>query len=259
MHWFAVFLYLYALGTAGAMSYVPEKAIGRTFFRFHLLLIAAMVVLATILGRPFFGPAPSSSLGLCANVAAIALLVTTLLVSAVARVARAPLRPDFLLLPVSTGLMFAVFEAAGRAGINAGGLLLAVHLVTCAAVLGTALVAMILGHWYLQDATLSFEHLVGLTRWFVIACVVKLVVSAICFARQFDHFSPLVWEFDGIYLWTRLLGGGLFGLVLALMAWSCAKSKSNQSATGILYVAVMFVLVGEIMSMYLTLGKNTWL
>jgi hypothetical protein len=257
VHWFAGFLYLYALGTAGAGAVVPEKAIGRYYVKFNGLLVVGMLIAATLLGRPFFSP--RAALGLCANVAAVAMLATSLLTLTVAYVARSPLRADLLLLPVSTGLMFAVFEAVSRAGINPAGLLLAVHLLTGAAVLGTSLVAMVLGHWYLQDASLSFDHLAGLTRAFVIACVAKLVVSGLCFARQADHFWPLVWEFDGIFLWTRLLGGGFFGLVLGLMAWSCAKSKSNQSATGILYVAVMFVLVGEVTSLYLTLGKNTWL
>jgi len=44
--------------------------------------------------------------------------------------------------------------------------------------------------------------------------------------------------------------------VLGLMALSCAKRRANQSATGILYVAVVFVLIGETMSIALTLGAH---
>jgi hypothetical protein len=41
-----------------------------------------------------------------------------------------------------------------------------------------------------------------------------------------------------------------------MMSLSCAKRHANQSATGILYVAVVFVLIGETISLYLTLGTN---
>jgi ABC-type uncharacterized transport system permease subunit len=91
----------------------------------------------------------------------------------------------------------------------------------------------------------------------VIACVAKLAVSGVYFGLGFRTFWENAFEFDGIFLWTRLLGGAVGGLVLGWMAWSCAKMKSNQSATGILYVAVMFVIVGEVMSLYLTFGKRT--
>ena len=40
------------------------------------------------------------------------------------------------------------------------------------------------------------------------------------------------------------------------MAYSCAKIKANQSATGILYVATIFILIGELDSLYLTLGRG---
>jgi amino acid permease len=52
----------------------------------------------------------------------------------------------------------------------------------------------------------------------------------------------------------RLLAGVILAFVLGLMAFSCAKRKANQSATGILYVAVVFVLIGESVSMALTLA-----
>ena len=50
-------------------------------------------------------------------------------------------------------------------------------------------------------------------------------------------------------------------MTLALMILSCAKGKANQSATGILYVGVVFVLMGEVISLYLTLkpAKGLWL
>ncbi len=255
MHWFADFLYLYAFGMSGAVAFVPEKSIGRYFFKFHAILALVLIVVATLIGRPLLA-ASKSPMGTVAGIAAIAFGITVLLVVATSVSVRAPLRVELLWMPISTGVLFTVFEGIAVLGLPMG-LLLALHLITCAAMLGSSLIAMSLGHWYLNDASLSFDHLVGLTRWFVIACGAKLVVSGVYFALGFKEFWRVAFEFEGIYLWTRLLAGGAFSLVLALMAYACAKQKSNQSATGILYVAVMFVLVGEVMSLYLTLGKGT--
>ena len=40
-------------------------------------------------------------------------------------------------------------------------------------------------------------------------------------------------------------------LVLAAMALHCARQRSNQSATGILYVVVVGTFIGEITGYYL--------
>jgi hypothetical protein len=49
----------------------------------------------------------------------------------------------------------------------------------------------------------------------------------------------------------------LFGLigpvVLAYMTWETAKLRSTQSATGILYVDLFMVIVGELVAKYLLL------
>ena len=136
-------------------------------------------------------------------------------------------------------------------------LLFCAHLLSSSAVIGTALVAMILGHWYLVNAALSFDHLVKLCRALLIAVGVKFVISAIYFAIQYDVFRPVLFEFDGMMLGVRVGAGLLMVGAMSWMAYSCAKSKSNQSATGILYVVVMFSLVGELVSMYYTLNKMT--
>jgi hypothetical protein len=45
---------------------------------------------------------------------------------------------------------------------------------------------------------------------------------------------------------------GLLGpLGLAYPIWATVKIRSTQSATGILYVAVLFIMTGEFLSLYL--------
>jgi hypothetical protein len=57
---------------------------------------------------------------------------------------------------------------------------------------------------------------------------------------------------DAIYLLPlRWLVGFLAPLGLSWMAWQAARIRSTQSATGILYVVVIFCFVGELTSQLL--------
>lgn len=57
----------------------------------------------------------------------------------------------------------------------------------------------------------------------------------------------------------RFIAGIFFAIILTLMALSCARIKSNQSATGILYVIVAFVVIGEMIGCYFCREKNIYL
>jgi hypothetical protein len=48
--------------------------------------------------------------------------------------------------------------------------------------------------------------------------------------------------------------GIVLPFILAGMAWESARIRATQSATGILYVVVIFCFVGELMSLLL----NQW-
>lgn len=256
MHWFADFLFLYALGISATVPLVPEQAIGRYFYRFHSILLMALAILASIVGRPLLTWSGAAPLGQVSQLAAAAFVLALFVSSAVVYISTAPLRKDLLWMPVSTGAIFAVFEAVQRSPDLASGLLLALHLLTSAAMLGSVLVAMILGHWYLQDATLSFDHLARLSRLFLGACIAKTAVSGLLIALDWARVAPLLDRFELVFIGTRVGAGLLMALVLAWMTLTCAKSKANQSATGILYVAVVFVIIGEAMSLHLTLQKG---
>ena len=117
-----------------------------------------------------------------------------------------------------------------------------------ALVLGTALDTMVLGHWYLVQHGLSFRPLERMTLALLAILAVRTVLAGLCAWRM-----PAA-LFGGWLLMVVLLRG-LLGLVgplgLGWMVWKCVKLKSNTSATGILYVICLFVLVGEFSSAYL--------
>ncbi len=243
MHWFAAFLLLYALGTCFGVALVPVRELGRRFFAIHLLIAAALAVAGLAFARPFLGGA-GTPLGHGLAAAFVAATLAALGVSCV----RSP-NAALLWLPVALGSAWAAVEA--------GSVLPAAHLLSTAAVLGGALVAMALGHWYLNDASLSFAPLTRLCAAFLASAVAKCVVVAILLVPTWRQWwGTLTTDFDGLLVLARVGAGCLAAVVFAWMALSCARIKSNQSATGILYVAVVFSIVGEVISISSTLGKG---
>jgi hypothetical protein len=256
MSWLPMFLHLMALGTAGATAFVPSKEIGKYYFKFHATLVLVTVVTALLLGKPWAALSAGPPLARVASFLAMVFAAAVLVENVVVRAVVTTLRKDALLFPVSLGVTFTALSAFGaREGQPGQALLLSLHFLTCAAVLGTALAAMSTGHWYLSNAKLPFEILIGLTKAFVLSLVAKAAVSAVYVATRFADYRRLE-DFDLMVMGTRLLAGILMAGILGLMALSCAKRRANQSATGILYVVVVFVLIGETMSIALTLGAH---
>ena len=116
---------------------------------------------------------------------------------------------------------------------------------TAAALLGAAMTAMLLGHWYLIAPNLSITPLLRLHYALFASLAVRCLVVGFTLVAAYINRAG----FDGVtWLWLApRVGAGLAGAaVLATMAWAAARIRSTQSATGILYVVVVFVLLGEL-------------
>jgi hypothetical protein len=122
---------------------------------------------------------------------------------------------------------------------------------TSAALLGTATTAMLVGHSYLISPTLSLTPLLRLLAALFVSTLVRMAVSG----------AAGVWTVEAGWgnlnretiLWLVLRWGLGFvaPLVLGWMAREAAKIRSTQSATGILYVVVIFCFLGELTSQVL--------
>ena len=56
-----------------------------------------------------------------------------------------------------------------------------------------------------------------------------------------------------------IIGAGLLGLgVLGYMVWDCVRRRSTQSATGILYIAMIFAYFGELSAAELARTYGLW-
>jgi len=118
------------------------------------------------------------------------------------------------------------------------------------ALLGSVNLAMLLGHWYLVVRGMSIDPLKRLT----IATLAGTIMRAIVVAAAL--LVPGVWAGiairQGIFFWMRV-GWGLLGpLALYPMVWGTVKIRSTMAATGILYVDVVAVVIGELLGGWLS-------
>jgi hypothetical protein len=124
--------------------------------------------------------------------------------------------------------------------------------VAAALVLGSATTAMLMGHSYLVAPAMTIAPLMRLLA--ALAGSVILRIGLACFGlwewTSSQRASNLETE---LLLWlpVRWALGLIAPLVLGWMAWETARIRSTQSATGILYVVVILVFLGELMSQLL--------
>jgi hypothetical protein len=126
--------------------------------------------------------------------------------------------------------------------------------------LGSVNVAMILGHWYLLMRRLSFEYLLRFAQIVLIAVGLRsaVLLGTLVLLGDFDAdlagvFIPSLWSIHGnlFFFLMRILWGLALPLILGLLVLRCAQQKSNQSATGLLYLMEISVLFGELFAAYL--------
>jgi hypothetical protein len=129
---------------------------------------------------------------------------------------------------------------------------------TSAALLGAALSAMLMGHSYLIAPAMSLTPLMRLLAALALALGVRMLADGYALGCWTARHSPGNLTGDAL-LWLPLRWGLGFAAPLGLtwMAWQTARIRSTQSATGILYVVVIFCLIGELTALLLRDGGLT--
>jgi hypothetical protein len=134
---------------------------------------------------------------------------------------------------------------------------LAIQLLVLSAATGGVLAGMILGHWYLVTPRLPEAPLVLLTRALTAVVALQLVLFAAWTATGtgggHGAFEPLVGEW-ALFVWLRLLIGLVFPVVVSWAAVQTARTRSMESATGLLYIDVGAILAGAILAAGLYFG-----
>lgn len=253
----STFLLQGGAGTLLAACFVPAAATGRAFNRFVASLAAVILLLGTALHTVPRPADPERVLWVLAIAAAA-------LSAGLSHSGR--LRPGRGLLLAGTaasllGMLLGSWRLASALG--GGGALPTLRFMldglSSAWLLGSVLVAMILGHYYLNIPGLAIRHLIRLCLLAVAAASLRAILFAWgMFAGGGSLLSPI---FSGdiaadailpaVVLVQRFLFGVAGALALCVMAWRTARIESTQSATGILYIALIAALVGELASRYL--------
>ncbi|HEX2060306.1 MAG TPA: hypothetical protein VHK90_06165 [Thermoanaerobaculia bacterium] len=115
------------------------------------------------------------------------------------------------------------------------------------ALLGSVNLAMLLGHWYLVVRGMSIDPLKRLSIATLVAAIAKTLLVVIVIAAAWQ--PPVLKD---IFFWMRS-GWGLLGpLALFPMVWGTVKIRSTMAATGILYVDVVAVIIGEVLGGWLS-------
>jgi len=242
-----LFLLEAGAGTALLLLFFPVATLGKGFFSLHGALAFAFL-LAACLVRPVGLPLPAAvsaaaMLGVYALIAhADRALAATPLLAAGAALSIWALARVALLAPRGEG------DAWTVAGAAVGGLFF-----------GAVLLTMNLGHWYLVSRSLPWRLLArGATLFAALAAArtLFLLLALAADSSQEGRAALFSLEQDALFFLFRVAWGILGPLALSYFIWKTADMKSNQAATGLLYVALVFVLIGELLSSYLTVATG---
>lgn len=237
----ALFLIDLAAGLYLFLPLVGRRSAGVKFYRLVMVIGGTLALCAALAhaaaGRP--------DLALWSG----AVIVLTVVAAVLLRY------PKRLVFRASAALLGAAYLAAGivlyHAAVRPAHFAWSVAgALTSIALLGSVTLAMTLGHWYLVVRGMPIEPLKRLTIATLVATVARLllVVIAIVAGGVFQEVGIR----HGIFFWMRA-GWGLAGpLVLYPMVWGTVRLRSTMAATGILYVDVVAVVIGEVLGGWLS-------
>ena len=139
--------------------------------------------------------------------------------------------------------------ALANAGDTLSPVLFATQLILAALALGAVNAAMLLGHWYLVTPKLSPSPL----RRMMVLLLAALGLQALVFvlAMAFVSPGPLGGPI-GWVTWLRLLVGIALPIGITVLAYLASRASSLQASTGLLYIALAFVMAGSIAASSIT-------
>lgn len=178
----------------------------------------------------------------------------------IARRAAPALAPHVELAAVAAGLLALIFGALAWGGGPFGTLALLVQLAVLSGATGGVFAAMILGHWYLVTPKLPEAPLILLSRVLTAVIAAQVVLFIVWVATGAGPagegpLAALVGPY-ALFVWLRLIVGLAFPLVVSWAAIQTARTRSMESATGLLYINVGTIAAGTILAAGLYFGAG---
>jgi hypothetical protein len=229
------FLLRLAFGLAVGMAITSPRQVSSGYFRNHLYVTLGLTTLAALALTRLSAPA-----GWLAAAAA----VLSFLGSACWLYDARRIGVTLLWFVAATSLAAALLSLP-TTKTEPATVLRSVAVVTSGLVLGVILAAMLLGHWYLNAPGMQLGPLRRLLAFAAIAVAAQAVVSGAGLAAVLSAQSEIsaTWLLFALLRWSFGLAG-VAGLLW--MAHQTLNVPNTQSATGILYVAVIGAFVGEL-------------
>jgi hypothetical protein len=120
--------------------------------------------------------------------------------------------------------------------------------------LGSVTVGMLIGHWYLIDTGQSLDPFIRIYKFFVYALVAQCLFYLLAPLGLYLAGSPAslkglqrLWQNHSTLLVCRLIAGQIAPLILSWMIWRTLLIPHTMAATGLFYIALLGVFVGEIL------------
>ena len=225
------------------MALTSPRKVTSGYYRNHLYVLLGFNVLATLVA--WSNP---SDLPLAPPLAAAVLSY----IGSVAWLYEKPRAGIVLLVLVAASALWGAIAGGALAGhqSHAAPPLAVADVITSGALLGVTLAAMFLGHWYLNSPTMSLKPLERLVLLLGGATGARAAVCAAGLSMQLAE-PHMLGSSIVLFLVLRWLAGVAAPLLLAWMTWRTLKIPNTQSATGILYVAVIVTFIGELTSLLL--------
>jgi hypothetical protein len=263
----STFFFLFSqlgVGMMLTLLFISPRSIGNSFFRFASL--TAAILLGVTLGFNFLFPSPVRTSQLPVILLAFS-AVLTIIYNRLVDAEKFAAAFWFLIGVTASGLISVATDSLAFTRLmTLGGwenwVLLLNHLAATA-LLGSVMLTMVFGHWYLVVPRLSIDPLKRLTKVLMGAIAIRIVTIVASLAvLEIEQSIPLAAVLreltiqQGIFFWPRIIFGVLVPIILAAMIWSTVKIRHTQAATGLLYLAVVALLFGEFFSKFLLFAVN---
>ena len=171
----------------------------------------------------------------------------------------APARPwSWAALAAAAATLVSGALAWGGGALGTVSLLTQLAVVTAS--IGGVFAAMLLGHWYLVTPKLPEAPLILLSRVLLVVVAVQVVLFWAWIATgagpaDVAPFAALVGPY-ALFVWLRLIVGLVFPLIVSWASVQTARTRSMESATGLLYINVGSIAAGTILAAGLYFGAG---
>jgi hypothetical protein len=218
---------------------MPRAEVTAGFFRIQMLVVLGLSVLATLTAGQLESAAAGAAWLSVSAVSRLCILVgfTAFVGSVLWTLARRRAGTA----AVGATACAALLAVRGTLPTSAGPLAIGSEL-GAAWLTGGAMTTMLLGHWYLTAPTMSIAPLSRLSQYVLAAVVLRAVLAGAGLLTLGEwSLSQSQWT----WLAMRWTAGIVGPAVMCGLVWRILRYRNTQSATGVLFAAVILTIIGE--------------